>query len=120
MVANHVLRKEQIEGPFEGDPKFFLDSREFDEIEGSPQPPGDESGKIDPEDIPNSASPADRRQLSEGRESKRLFCCPLNGGAKVVSDPLSLTHSMLRGRRMWLPRLMVQEMRAVADREHAG
>ncbi len=65
MVADDVLRKEQIESPVEGDTGLLLKARQLHQVDCSPQPPRDESGEIDTQDIRHAGASADRRQLAE-------------------------------------------------------
>ena len=66
-----ILRKEEIHSPIQGDAQFLFKARQFEEVDGPPEPPGHEPRKVDAEDSRHTRALADRGKQTEGFELKR-------------------------------------------------
>jgi hypothetical protein len=58
-VLDKVFREEDIQGPIESDTQLLLEPGEFEKVNGSPEPPGGKSGKIDAKNSGDAGAPAD-------------------------------------------------------------
>ena len=77
------------------DPLFPV--RQFAEIDGSPHPPCNKAGELNPEDSGYTGAMADRRQLPDCAEGEVFLLRPLDGRGNIPSQCLSLPQSMLGG-----------------------
>ena len=57
----------------ERDSRLLREPRELEQINASPQAPGDEAGEVHAEDVRDAAPVADRRELANGGEAEGLF-----------------------------------------------
>src|SRR5213596_498082 len=65
---HEVFGEDQIECPVEGHAQLFFEAGELAEIDSPPQPPGNEPGKVDPQNIRDPGPLPDCCELSDGRE----------------------------------------------------
>src|SRR5437867_396384 len=104
---DQVLGEEQVEGPVERHPELFLEARQLAEVDGPPQPPGDESRELEAEDFRDPGAAADRRQLAEPAEIERLLASAVERGDDVPRRDRtlpSLTEVTLTLVRISMPR----------------
>jgi hypothetical protein len=71
MNRANVLAEQKIQSPLKGHADLFVQPGQFTQVNGSPKPPGKETGKIEPEDPRYTPSPADGGQQSNCLERKR-------------------------------------------------
>src|ERR1700752_1213495 len=93
---NDVTWEKQIEGPVNRDPQFALKAGQFHQVDGPKEPPGDEAGKPETEDLRHRTAVAQAGEYAEGLELKRLGFPPFQDGGDVLSQPLSLPECVLR------------------------
>src|SRR5438552_13987846 len=67
-----VLGKEEIEGPVHSDPQLLFEAGQLTQVNGAPQPPSDEAGKVHAQDVGHTGTPPDCGQLPGSREAKWL------------------------------------------------
>src|SRR5215467_11526752 len=89
LELHKVLGEEQIEGPVKRYPQFLFKAWEFAEIYGPPQPPGNESGKADAQDVGNSGAAADGGELADGGKGKRFLASAAHRRRQVVCQGLA-------------------------------
>src|SRR2546428_7912701 len=73
---HEVFGEDQIEGPVEGHAQLFFEAGELAEIDSPPQPPGNEPGKVDPQNIRDPGPLPDCCELSDGENTKGFFSRP--------------------------------------------
>ena len=99
-VLGDVSLKNQLPRPLKSDTDLLLEPRQFHQVNGAPQHPSDNSGKLEPEDPGNTRAPADRCKLP-GRLVHEGSCSfSFQAGADVLSGSPALTKSVLGGRRV--------------------
>ena len=67
-ILDKIFRKEDIKGPIESDPQLLFKARKLEKVDRTPEPPGDESGEIDPKNSGNAGPATDRSQQTERLE----------------------------------------------------
>ena len=116
MVANDVFRKDEIERPAEGDAYLLLEAGQLHKVDRSPQPPSNESGEIDTQDIGHSNASADQSPTALPSKSETAVSfAPSIAAVKLHSQGLPLADSMLGGRRMRFSRRGIDKRRTIAD-----
>jgi len=97
--------EEKIERPTKHHPQLGSKARKLREIDGSPKPPGDETGKVDSKYSGHTGPTPYRRELSLAFINERLERPAKNSGFDISRGDAAFTQSMLGCRRMKVPRL---------------
>src|SRR6266849_3711674 len=75
-----VFREHEIERPIERNAHFLLETGQLAQVNRAPEPPGDEPGEVDTEDVGDACPTADRSELTDRREDERLPVSASNCG----------------------------------------
>jgi hypothetical protein len=84
-----ILRKEEIHSPIQGDAQFLFKARQFEEVDGPPEPPGNKPRKIDAENSGYTCATTDRCQQTQCLEPERNKVLPANARDNVVCKHLT-------------------------------
>ena len=94
-----VLTEEQVQGPIQGNADFLFQAGQLAQVNGSPETPGDEAGKIQPQDVGDAGSFTNRCQLTKHGKDEGFLGASANRGFKVARQHLALAQCVLgRGR----------------------
>lgn len=101
--VDEIFRKEYIQSPVQGHEDFLFKSRQFQQVDRPPEPPGNEAGKVHAENVRHAGPLPNRRQESERRVPEGHFLTVfhfvhLTGAAllSIVADVLPLQACAIR------------------------
>ena len=115
---NNVSREEQIERPVNRHPQLALKAGQFHQVDGSKEPPGDEAGKLEAENLRNCTPPPQTGEHAEGLELKRLGFSAFQDRDDVLGQPLSLPERVL-GRGRTKPPVTTSGIAALSPTAHS-
>src|SRR5262245_22821490 len=99
---DEVFREEQIETPVERNTTFLFQSREFAEVNCSPQPPGDETRKVKSEHLSDAGAFANRRELTQCGKYEWFLRAVAKACMDVAGKNAALSQRVLCRRRIWV------------------
>ncbi len=99
-VLGEVTLKDHIQNPSQSDTYLLLEPWQFHQVNGPPQHPPHNAGKLEPKNPRNTGATADRCKLA-GRLVQEGSCSfSIQAGADVLRNSPALANSMLGGRRV--------------------
>src|SRR5574341_977577 len=117
---HEIFGKDEIQCPAQQDADLLLYAWQLAQVDRPPEPPGDKTREVDPQDIGHPGPPADRSQQSDGREDKRLLPAATDCRRNVMGEDLPLPQGMLSGGWIVGPRPAIGDQGAIAKRPYAG
>lgn len=119
-LLREVSWEGELQGPSQRDAQLLLPCQELRQIDGPPQPPGDESGEAQPEDLRDASVVPDRGELAESREAERRFRKALYRRDNVFRAAHCFAQSVLGAGRIRLARVGIRNPCTVAHCPDAG
>src|SRR5437899_2261701 len=110
---HQVLGKKQVESPVERHTQLLLEARQLAEVDRPPQPPGDESRELEPEDLRDTRAAADRGQLAEPAEVEGSLAAALERGDDVARRDRTLPQRVLSRGGMRPARAPIRDQGAI-------
>src|SRR6266545_2369376 len=99
-----VSGKDEVKRPIKSDPHLAVELWQFEKIDRPPEPPGPETGELDPVEIRHAGSLSERGKLALQVIGEGALLPAHDRSRHVIGDDAALTDGVLRRRRVSLAR----------------